>query len=62
MCKQGKRCIRNILIDSKVMSGWSNGQRQVQQLGRIDDFVDQHLQWEKFTFTVVQNLLEEMIH
>ena len=62
MCKQGKGCIRKILIDSKVMSGWSNGQRQVKQLGRIDDFVDQHLQWKKFTLTVVQNLLEEMIH
>ena len=36
------------------------GKGKWKQLGRIDDFVDQHLQWKKFTFTVVQNLLEEI--
>ena len=29
VCKQGKGCSRTILIDSKVLLGWSNGQRQI---------------------------------
>ena len=29
VCKQGKGCSRTILIDSKVLLGWSNGQRWI---------------------------------
>ena len=34
------------------MVKWAKANKQ---LGWIDDFVDKHLQWKKFTFTVVQD-------
>ena len=34
------------------MVKWAKANKQ---LGWIDDFVDKHLQWKKFTFTDVQD-------
>ena len=52
---QGNGCSRTIFIDSKVLLGWSNGQRQINNWAGLMILLISIYKWKKFTFTDVQD-------